>query len=621
MIIFDGAFTLKNYSREKVRISEDTINLIKERANIVRLIGEFVHLKASGKNYKGLCPFHSEKTPSFTVSPEKGIFHCFGCGAGGNVFTFLMKMKGITFPDAVRVLGERFGIPVEDYRGASQEYEKHATLYNLNNTAAEIFSKNLFSERGKKALDYLKGRGFDEHTVKSFRLGYAFDSWDHLFRLLQARGFSADLGEEAGLIVKNKTNTGFYDRFRNRIMFPIQDSIERIIGFGGRTLGPTESGVPKYINTSESAIYHKGKHLYGFHNASEYIRKSGSVFIVEGYLDTIRMHREGLKNSVAPLGTALTEEQISSIIRYTRKIYLVFDPDDAGKKATLRSISLFHRQGIDPAVVLLPMGKDPGNFFDEYSIEDFTLLVDGAEPGIDFIVKFYTLSKNEYTANEKITILHTLSEYYENMNDDILKIELVKKLSSDLNVAEHIVMRELGKFSKADGTSRQVSGSTFLHPQHTGKMDRGIRDEQYLLLLLISNPHLFHVASSRLDENDFRGKWTRTLWNVLEKASGNKSWDSGTVFGYLENEKYVEYLSGKLMEEELTINPEDQIIDVISNLKERRIRERICAINRQLMHAELENDEGQTNELIVEKQACRYELEKMRTLRSSKSWS
>ncbi len=601
-------------------ISEDIINQIKERINIVDVIGEYVNLKVSGKNYKGLCPFHSEKTPSFTVSPEKGIFHCFGCGAGGNVITFLMKMKGISFPDAVRILGRRSGIQIRSSNFEGSGKSKYETIYKINKIATTIFERNLFSEKGRRALEYLKGRHFDLDTIKSFHLGYAEESWDALFNLLRKKGFNTDLIDESGLIVKNKSGTGYYDRFRNRIIFPIQDNIERVIGFGGRTLDQNNPDIPKYINTNENIVFRKGKYLFGFHNSAEFISKSGSVFLVEGYLDVIRMYKEGIKNTVAPLGTALTEEQVSFIIRYTRKLYLVFDPDEAGRKATLRSITLINRHGLDPAVILLPLGRDPGDFFDEYSAEDFSLLVDGSESGINYIVKYHIDPKKEYTANEKITILQTLCEYYNNMNDEILKTDFVKKISSVLKLTESIIERELTKFIKGEAKAPYKLENEKKVPSKE-KKDKWIRAEQYLLLLILSNPHLLSIAVPRLDESDFHGKWTRKLWHVLLHVSENEHWDSGTVFDYLDDERYIEYLSGKLMEEELTINPENQLIDVIASLKEKRILDRISDINTRLMKAELENNESLTNELIIEKQAYRHELEKMKILRGSKTWS
>ncbi len=596
----------------KLAISDDTINQVKDRTNIIEIIGEYVNLKASGKNYKGLCPFHSEKTPSFMVSPDKGIFHCFGCGAGGNVFTFLMKFKGISFPDAVKLLGGRAGIQIRNSYSEKGIQSKLETIYNINKETTEIYEKNLFSENGKKALEYLKKRNFDPGIRKSFHIGYANDSWDSLLTLLRSRGYGIDLIEESGLIVKKKKGTGFYDRFRNRIIFPIQDNIDRVIGFGGRTFDNNDPDIPKYINSNENLLYHKGKYLYGFNNAADSIRQADSAFIVEGYIDVIRMHKEGIKNTVAPLGTALTEDQISLIMRYTRKIYLAFDSDDAGEKAMLRSISLMHRQGLDPSVICLPSGKDPGDFFDEYITDDFDLFVDEAVSGIDYIVNVHIDSKKEYNANEKITILQELVEYFNNMNDDILKIDFLKKISSALEINENILRQELIKLT------RRATTSSF-HHEDIKKKDTGVSTELYLLLLILSNPDLLPIAAGRLDDSYFHGKWTRKLWNAVNRASENTHWDSGTVFDYLDDGEFIEYLSGKLIEDRLNINPESQIIDVVSSLKEKRIRERIAVINMRLMKAELENNDNLTNELIVEKQVFSNELEKMKILRGSKS--
>jgi DNA primase len=601
-----------------LKISDDTINEIKSRAHIVDVIGEYVHLKQAGNNYKGLCPFHSEKTASFMVSPSKGIFHCFGCGAGGNVFTFLMKFKGITFPEAVRMLGEKVGVRVSAESVISGSEKKIESIYQINKETAHLFAKNLDTRSGEVAREYLRNRKIDLETLKSYQIGYAPDRWDALLTYFVKKGYSADLLEEAGLIVQRKRGTGYYDRFRNRIMFPIQDSMERVIGFGGRTFGSSDADTPKYINSNENPVYHKGKNLYGFNIASEYIRKSGFVLIVEGYMDVLRMFKEGFRNTVAPLGTALTEEQLSLIMRYTRKIFLCFDPDEAGKKAMIRAAYLMHSKGIDPSIILLPSGRDPGDFFDEYRREDFQLFVDGAEPGIHFIVDSFVDRKKSYTANEKIVILRGLSEYYLGMSDTILQDEFLKNISSSLGISDTLIKQELDSLShqRLSNASKRRAPST---KDAQTKLKSSISAEQYLLLLLLSNPEFLSIAESRLDESYFRGKWTKQLWSAIIKANAHGGWNSGTVFDYLDNEKYIEYLSGKLIEENLNMNPEEQIIDVVATLKEKRIREKIETINDQLRDAELENDEQRAKNLIIEKQAYRNELEKIKILRTNKS--
>jgi len=594
-------------------ISEDVINSIKQKINIVDVIGEYVKLKQTGQNYKGLCPFHSEKTPSFIVSPQKGIFHCFGCGAGGNVFNFLMNFKNISFPDAVKLLGDRLGIQVRTGDIiADKSSWRSETLYKINEAACNFFKKTLFSEGGRRALNYLINRHIKKEIIEVFSLGYAPDSWDSLIKHLNQMGFGSEILEEAGLVVKKKKGSGYYDRFRDRITFPIFDNVNKCVGFGGRALSNSNSDkdIPKYVNTSESQIFHKGRLLYGFSLAEQFIKKEDRVFIVEGYIDVIRMYQEGIRNCVAPLGTALTEEQISLLSRFTRNIYLTFDPDEAGKKAALRSISLIHKMGIDPFVINLPSKTDPGDFFDRYSIRDFFLLIEDATPGVDFIINYYINKKKEYTANEKIVILNELSGQFENMENEIIKTAFLKQTAQALKLEEYIVTRELNKLiQKHSYPSKSPSAK---------KSERGISLELKLLILLMGNPGLFPIVKNRLEQSYFLGKWTRKLWNAINRASVLNNWDSGTVFDYLEDERFIKYLSSKLLDESLQMNPKEQLIDMLVKLKEKRLKDHMNRITTQLQKAELENDQNQIQELMMEKQSYRNEIEKLRLLRENK---
>ena len=362
------------------------------------------------------------------MSPKKGIYHCFGCGVGGNVFNFIMKFKGLSFPEAVRFLGSRVGIQVSSSGPGERGEGKTAQLREITVHAAKHFKENLKSSVGREALQYLQRRKIPTKVIEEFHLGFAPESWDTLLSQLRGSGFSLGLIEETGLIVRKKSGDGYYDRFRNRVIFPIQDNIGRFIGFGGRILQSGEKGIPKYINSSENLLFHKGRNLYGFFQAEEYIRKQDHVFVVEGYVDVIQMHAQGLKNTVAPLGTALTEEQVALILRYTRTIYLLFDPDEAGIKAAMRSSSIMHQLSVDPFIIRLPADCDPGDFFNTYSMDEFNLMMRDAVSGIDFIIKFYTEVKKEYTAHEKISILGTLSDYYENMSDELFREDFLTRL-------------------------------------------------------------------------------------------------------------------------------------------------------------------------------------------------
>ncbi|MGQ9615689.1 MAG: DNA primase [Spirochaetota bacterium] len=594
-------------------IPEDKINQIKERTNIVDIIGEYVRLKKSGNNYRGLCPFHTEKTPSFTVNPDKGIFHCFGCGSGGNAFNFIMKFKGVTFPEAVKLVGERVGIQVNlSYNGEDVEHGKYRKLLNVIKEVVDFYIRCLYSSEGKKALEYLRSRLISPETIKHFNLGFAPESWDSALNSLRRKGFNDLLIEEAGIVVKRKSGSGYYDRFRNRIIFPIQDTSGRFIGLGGRVLPGSDAELPKYINTNENMVFHKGKHLYGLYQAENPIRNMDSIFIAEGYVDVLRMHEAGYRNTVAPLGTALTEEQVSLFMRYTRNVYLVFDPDEAGRKATLKSISLMHRKGIDPFVIRLPANCDPGDFFNSHSNEDFDLLIKEAIPGIDFIISYYLGHKNLYTANEKLVILKTLSEYYTNMGNEIFQADFLLKVSNALDVNKNIVEREMRPPSKPWAESPPVISSL--------QRKKSIIDiELYLLLLVMANPDLFPFIESRLDESYFHGKYTKKLWNAILQVSKTPSWNAASVLDRLEDQRFIEYLSGRLMEEIFIKNPKEQVIDVLAKLKETRVKERLHLVNLQLKKAELENDTVLETELIMEMSTWRSELEKVRLLRATKA--
>jgi DNA primase len=591
-----------------LNISESTINRIKESADIVSVIGEYVPLKKAGQSYKGLCPFHSEKTPSFIVNPKKGIFHCFGCGIGGNVFTFIMKYKGINFPDAVRMLGEKVGIRVEQARVDDKEQRKTEALYKINEIAVSFFQKALFSEGGAAAREYLKRRKIDKETAIYYKLGYAPQGWDSLLLHLDSMGFGHVLLEESGLVLKKKKGVGYYDRFRNRIIFPIQDSIGRYVGFGARILEGEEG--PKYVNTNENVLFHKGKNLFGFYHAEEWIRKENAVFIVEGYFDVIRMCREGMRNTVAPLGTALTEDQIALISRYTRNIYLAFDPDEAGNKAALRSIGLMNGKGMDPMILRFPVETDPGDFFDKYERKDFDRLLEDAVAGVEYIVSSYIEVKKKYTANEKISILQRLAEYYSGMESTILQDDLISRVSSALNTDEYILRNEIEKLT---GTSKSNQKKPLFKEK---KRHARVTTEFDLLLFILSNPEHFPLVESRIDESYFHGKWTKLIWNAILKAKNTGSWDSGTVLGYLKDDKFVEYITGRLMEEVWNLNPKEAVLDLMIKLITRKIQDHIGAINKKLSRAVLENDEKLIGDLEVEKQAQSNELKKWKELRA-----
>ncbi len=363
---------------------EPFIREVREANDITEVISNYVSLKKSGSNYKGLCPFHSEKTPSFMVSPSKQIFHCFGCGEGGDVFRFLMQYENRAFPDAVRALAQRCGKPLPTVERSPREAAQHRErerIFEMNTMAADFFVKTRATS--EKANAYLRGRGVSETVLSTFSIGYAPDSWDSLYPRLRKEGFRESEMERAGLVLRRKQGSGWYDRFRHRIMFPIADTYDRIVGFGGRVLDDT---LPKYLNSPETPVFDKGTTLYGLHAAGQSIRKLDYAVLVEGYMDVVTAHQYGIRNIVATLGTSLTAGHIRRLRRYSRNLALFFDADTAGAKAAARCFDLCVPAGMKIKVVTLPPGEDPDSFIRAAGKEGFAKRMAQAEPLMDFMI-------------------------------------------------------------------------------------------------------------------------------------------------------------------------------------------------------------------------------------------
>ncbi len=343
-------------------LSEEKVSEIRDRSSILEVVSDYITLKKAGKNHRGLCPFHSEKTPSFMVNEEKQIFHCFGCGEGGDAFTFLMKVGHFSFPQAVEELAKRYGVKLPSRELSTtqkKEMAKREALFQINQIASEYFHDLLTKRReGEEGRRYLSQRGISQEVIAEHRLGYSTDRWDGLVRYLQEKKVSLEMAWELGLIFPKKKE-GWYDAFRGRILFPIFDLHQRIVGFGGRVI---REGQPKYLNSPESSIYHKGEILYGLHVAKRYATEKDCVIIVEGYFDLLTLHQYGLKHSVATLGTALTTQHIRTLKRYTKNLITLFDADQAGIQATLRSLPLFLEEEVVGKTIEGGAGSSPHRF-------------------------------------------------------------------------------------------------------------------------------------------------------------------------------------------------------------------------------------------------------------------
>jgi len=500
--------------------SRDAIEDIRHRLGILDVVSEYVALKRAGKNYKGLCPFHSEKTPSFTVSDEFQTWHCFGCGEHGDVFSFLMKVENLTFAEALERLAKRAGVELERFQG--RQTGRKELLGRINSLAAAYYSELL--KRTPVAMDYLRSRGLSDQTIEQFRLGYAAPAWDGFVRFATRK--NADLKDvaQAGLIIRNDRG-GYYDRFRHRIVFPILDIQERIIGFGGRALGDEQ---PKYLNSPETPLFSKTRSLYGLNLARKSIAESGSAVVVEGYMDVITAHQAGFPNCVATLGTALTLEHINILSRYTKKVVLAYDSDSAGMAAALRGASMFEEVECDVRIARLPGGDDPDSLLREGRISEFDAALSGALPIVDYKLAIlrerHDLSDPSGRAamlNEAVLVLvevpssierekhiRALARYHPNFEQGTTRAE--EHIRGDI---ERLVRRRSGQ-----GRGRSPAGDV---PKPSSALEKA---ERSVLRVLVRGEEGVETILESLTPEDFSGEVTRgaahIVFEILKEKKG-----------------------------------------------------------------------------------------------------
>ncbi len=467
---------------------------IKSTADIVELIGQYVQLRKAGRNHVGLCPFHAEKEPSFTVSPERHTFHCFGCKKGGDIFSFWMEYHGSTFPEALRDLAERYNVTISEGFSQAAEKEKAAkreNLYKINEKAAAYFQEALKDPaKGQAARDYFKKRSIPGEIVSEFRLGYAPDEWEGLVKDLKDHNADLDGAVEAGVIIPGKKR-GYYDRFRGRIIFPIFDLRrgERVVGFGGRVL---DESLPKYLNTPETPIFHKGRSLYGLHSGHKAIREKGRAVVVEGYMDLLALRRHGLGEVVATLGTALTSDHIRKIKGIAREAVVVFDPDEAGVGAVLKSLPIFLNEGLRARAVELPGDHDPDSFVNAEGLDRFLELLDQAPPIFDYYLE-KRLAQRDSDVEGKVHALKEILPVLSALRSSTQRSLYVRRLAEKTGVREEALLSELRTLDKNPsqrGVGRGLK-ERVLDPQ-TGKSYGDLQ----LLNLLVHHPD----AASRLME-------------------------------------------------------------------------------------------------------------------------
>lgn len=471
-------------------IPDDKLSDIRHSADIVEIISDSVILKKSGKNFLGLCPFHSEKTPSFSVSPDKQMYYCFGCGAGGNVFTFLMEHDGLSFPECARLLANRYGISLPSADLSPEEKERislRENLFSVNRRARDYFAENLRGEVGKRAMAYLKERGIAEATVEAFELGFAPEGWDRLLRYFSGKRVSRSLLSTAGLVVPRKSGDGVYDRFRNRIIFPIADIRGQVAGFGGRVM---DDEVPKYLNSPETPVYHKARSLYGLHRTRPRCREQGTVFLVEGYFDLLTLWQYGIGNCAATLGTSLTPDHVRMLKGMAEEVVLVYDSDAAGVNAAARSVAIFDGEQVDARIMVLPSGHDPDTFLRQAGPDAFRTEAEKALGMIPFMMES-AIRTHGLSLEGKVRVISEMAGPISAVTDSIKRSLYVQALAERTQVAEEQILKKIGEA----GQPRKRAPSKA--PEKSSPRGKGERIERMIVAMMLQYPDMIPEVRER----------------------------------------------------------------------------------------------------------------------------
>jgi DNA primase len=563
---------------------------IRSRASIVEVVSEYVTLRKAGRNFVGLCPFHREKTPSFSVNPDKQIFYCFGCGEGGDVFSFLMKINNTGFPEALKLLAGKLGIALPQYQRPDEtQSSPRSRIFKINAAACEYFSRCLSSNMGAGAREYLKKRGIGEEIIKEFRLGYAPEGWRNLRAELEKLRAPLKLAEQAGLLAAKEGSTDYYDRFRARLIFPVEDLNGRIIAFGGRILG---KGDPKYLNSPESPVYIKGRNLYGLSRSREEIRRQGFAVMVEGYFDALAMWAAGIKNVVATLGTALTKDHLELLRRYTDELVIIFDPDDAGRHAVERSLKLFLAEKISARVVILPDNLDPDEYVRKFGKEAMLGQISGSQSLIDFFIDSNVAPGQR--PEKRMASLRQCLSFLAQIEDVLQRNILLKRMSERLGIDQELLKAELNKAAgpagkPAEGTGRDAKGKKDFDPV-----------ELALIRMLLSNAESVRAAVEQDVFSFFLDDELRKFGTLLAGEMGDE--DVSGLIRRVDNADLQNILWKSMVSESPFENGSFERIftDTVKKIKNKWLKQRHKILEIDLRKAEEKKDRKTCESILLE---------------------
>ena len=562
-----------------MRYSDEIIEEVRERTDIVDLISGYVKLQRKGSSYFGLCPFHNEKTGSFSVSPNKQMYYCFGCGAGGNAYTFLMQYENYSFQEALQFLADRAGITlpeIDESKEAKERSDKKAVLLQIHKQAAEYYVHKLSSPAGSAALQYLRRRGLSDRTIRRFGLGYADKYSSDLYRFLKEKGYSDELLMETGLFHHDEKH-GFSDKFWNRVMFPIMDANSRVIGFGGRVTG---DGKPKYLNSPETFLFDKGRNLYGLHEARRTREKQ--MLICEGYMDVIAMHQAGFTNAVASLGTALTEQQCALLSRFTKEAVMLYDMDEAGIRAARRGIPLLRNAGLSSRVADLKPHKDPDEFIRSEGAEAFAERLKQAENGFLFLVRTEEREYDLKDPGERSSFLHRMAEMLLEIPDEIERNSYLETCAARYHTEPDMIRREIGKLSlKGTGINRIQPPRSLIRREEERQQSQADKGQKMMLTWLSGRPELIRMLGGILSPEDFTNPLCREVADLLWKQSADGIFRPAAVIDHFPDEEDQTEAAAMFHTELPLEKEEDQkkaFLDILCRMKRDSLELRAAAL-------------------------------------------
>jgi len=577
-------------------IPDNVLDQILDRCDIVEIISSYIPLRRAGRNFKALCPFHHEKTPSFVVNPDKGIFHCFGCNVGGNAFSFIMKYERLEFQEVVKMLAKKTGVALPERSGRDSERAASLInkLYAIHDAAAAYFQTALASPSGKRAREYLAKRGLKSETVKEFRLGFVPNAWDGLLVYLKRKGFAPEVIERSGLIIRRQEGSGYFDRFRNRLIFPIFNQKDRIIAFAGRVL---DDSLPKYMNSPETPIYNKSRTLFGLNLAKRDMIDNDSTIVVEGYTDLMIPRQNGTRNVVASCGTALTPDHVRTLKRHSKNVVMVYDSDKAGEMATLRGLDVLLAEDMNVGIVRLPKDLDPDSYVRRHGIDAFRELLKRPVSLFEYKLNLLTAAHGTDSIESRIKVAGEMLKTIAKVGNEILKSEYIKRLAESLSLSEKALRLEVGKIKKNYDSAYDPGDQ----PLAGGEIKPLCEADKIIISLMLEDNKIISTVKGKIGHDEFSNKFAQRvakfIFNFYEE---NKPVTYAALMNHLNAEGTENILSEVATTQFASANRERNLEDCILWIKRDNLKRSLGDLRDQIKEAQNTGKHGRMSELLVQ---------------------